>query len=80
MVLALLVAVGVQLASIRTRNEEAEAERAALQEQRLALTQENESLRAALEHAYDPEYLQQLAREEYGMVSPGQRDFYDISN
>lgn len=79
-VLALLVAVGVQLVSIRARNEEAEAERAALQEQRLALTQENESLRAALEHADDPEYLQQLAREEYGMVSPGQRDFYDISN
>lgn len=79
-VLAMLVAVGVQLVSVRARNEAAEAERAALQQQRLALTQENEELRAALERADDPEYLQQLAREEYGMVSPGQRDFYDISN
>lgn len=79
-ILALLVAVGVQLVTINTRNEAAEAERAVLQQQQLSLTQENEALRAALERADDPEYLQQLAREEYGMVSPGQRDFYDISN
>lgn len=79
-ILALLAAVGVQLATISARNQSAEAERAALQKQQLALAQENEALRAALERADDPEYLQQLAREEYGMVSPGQRDFYDISN
>lgn len=79
-ILALLAAVGVQLFSISTRNQAAAAERAALQQQQLALAQENEALRVALERADDPEYLQQLAREEYGMVSPGQRDFYDISN
>ena len=37
-------------------------------------------LEAALGKANDPEYLQELAREQLNMVSPGQRDFYDVSN
>lgn len=78
-VLVLLVLVGIQLLSIREQNRAAEDELSALEGQKLALVQENESLRAALDRADDPEYLQQLAREQYGMVSPGQKDFYDIS-
>jgi len=42
--------------------------------------QENRSLEAALERAEDPEYLQELARDQLGMVTPGQKDFYDVSN
>lgn len=58
----------------------AEAERDALEHQLSEQRLENASLQAALERAEDPEYLQELAREQLGMVSPGQKDFYDVSN
>lgn len=79
LILALLALVGAQLLSIRAQNRAAAEELSALNETRLSLAQENDELRAALERADDPEYLQQLAREQYGMVSPGQKDFYDVS-
>ena len=41
---------------------------------------ENDSLSSALEKADDPEYLQELAREQLDMVSPGEKVFYDVSN
>ena len=41
---------------------------------------DNDSLSSALEKADDPEYLQELAREQLDMVSPGEKVFYDVSN
>ena len=79
-VLALLLAVGYQLASIRAKLADAEMERSALAERVARQEQENRSLEAALDRAEDPEYLQQLARDRLGMVSPGQKDFYDVSH
>ena len=78
--LAVLIAVGYQLANIRAKLATAEAERSALTEDVARQEQENRSLEAALERADDPEYLQQLARDRLGMVSPGQKDFYDVSH
>ena len=79
-VLALLLAVGYQLMSIRAKLASAEEEKSILAERVARQEQENRSLEAALERAEDPEYLQQLARDRLGMVSPGQKDFYDISH
>jgi len=76
----LLVVVGFQLMSLRDRIAAAEAERSALAAQVAQQEQENRSLEAALQRADDPAYLQELARKQLGMVSPGQKDFYDISN
>lgn len=76
----LLVIVGVQMLRMQDRIAAAEAERDALEHQLSEQRLENASLQAALERAEDPEYLQELAREQLGMVSPGQKDFYDVSN
>ena len=79
-VLILLFAVGYQLVNIRAKLASAEAEQSALAERVARQEQENRSLEAALERSEDPEYLQQLARDRLGMVSPGQKDFYDVSH
>ena len=76
----MLIVVGIQLLRMREQLIAARAEHAALTEQVAKQEQENRALEAALERAEDPEYLQELARDELGMVSPGQKDFYDVSN
>ena len=80
LVLAILLAVGYQLMNIRGKLALAEAEQSALAERVARQEQENRSLEAALARSEDPEYLQQLARDRLGMVSPGQKDFYDVSH
>ena len=80
LVLTLLLAVGYQLMNIRAKLASAEAEQGALAERVARQEQENRSLEAALARSEDPEYLQQLARDRLGMVSPGQKDFYDVSH
>ena len=79
-VLIMLILVGMQLLRIRDQLIAARVERDVLAEQVAKQEQENRTLEAALERAEDPEYLQELARDELGMVSPGQKDFYDVSN
>ena len=80
LILVLLFLVGFRLMDMRSRLAEAQAEQTALAERVARQEQENRSLEAALERAEDPEYLQELARDQLGMVSPGQKDFYDVSN
>ena len=80
LVLALLLTLGYQMMNIRAKVADAEAEQSVLAERVARQEQENRSLEAALERAEDPEYLQQLARDRLGMVSPGQKDFYDVSH
>ena len=79
-ILVLLFAAGYQLMDLRARLEVAHAEETALAERIAQQRQENAALEAALERGSDPEYLQELAREQLDMVSPGQKDFYDVSN
>ena len=80
LILLLLALALWQLTVIRGRLADARAEQSALEESVARQEQENRSLEAALERAEDPEYLQQLARDQLGMVTPGQKDFYDVSN
>ena len=75
LLLALLLLIGAHLLNLRQEISRAEAEKQTLSEQR-----ENDSLSSALEKADDPEYLQELAREQLDMVSPGEKVFYDVSN
>ena len=56
------------------------AEKQTLSAQLEQQQRENDSLSSALEKADDPEYLQELAREQLDMVSPGEKVFYDVSN
>ena len=80
LILLLLFLVGWQLTRIHSQLAAAQDERDSLAARIATQEQENRSLEAALDRAEDPEYLQELAREELGMVSPGQKDFYDVSN
>ena len=80
LILVLLSLLGWQLLRMRDQLLDARAERDALTERVAQQEQENRALEAALERAEDPEYLQELARDELGMVSPGQKDVYDVSN
>lgn len=79
-ILLLLAIVGIQLLRIQSKIETAELEQAGLEDQLAAQRQENASLEAALDKANDPEYLQDLARDQLGYVTPGEKDFYDVSN
>ena len=77
LLLALLLLIGAHLLNLRQEISRAEAEKQTLFEQQ---QRENDSLSSALEKADDPEYLQELAREQLDMVSPGEKVFYDVSN
>ena len=81
LVIAILIAlVGVQLIHLRSQIDDARSQLTALQSDLDAAKQENDALASALEKADDPEYLQELAREQLDMVSPGEKVFYDVSN
>ena len=79
-IVVLLVIVTVELLHIRERIAAAQTEQAGLETQLAAQKQENASLEAALGKSDDLEYLQELARSELGYVTPGEKDFYDISS
>ena len=76
----LLVIVTTALIRMRARIEAAQTEQASLEAQLAAQKQENASLEAALGKADDLEYLQELARDELGYVTPGEKDFYDVAS
>lgn len=80
LVLLLLLLVGAHLLKLQGRIDAAQAEKQALSAQVETQQRENDSLQAALGKADDEEYLQELAREQLDMVSPGEKVFYDVSN
>ncbi len=80
LILLLLGLVSWQLIAMRDKLSFARAEETSLAERIARQEQENRSLEAALARAEDPEYLQELARQDLGMVTPGQKDFYDVSS
>lgn len=76
----LLFLVGAHLLNLREEIRAAEAEKVALAEKIAAVEQENAALEASLEKAGDEEYLQELARDQLGLVIPEEKVFYDVSN
>lgn len=79
-ILALLVYAGITLVNAKGRIARAEADRAALQA-RVAITQqENAELEYDIAHAGDPDTIASIARAKLGLVLPGEKIFYDVSN
>ena len=76
----LIVLVGVQLVHLRGQIEQAKGELTALKSDLDSAKQANDALASALEKADDPEFLQELARDQLGYVTPGEKSFYDVSN
>ena len=79
-VLALIVYATVLLVNTNRRVESAELDRAQLQAQVNRTLQENAELEYEIEHAGDPEIIAGIARSKLGLVMPGERIFYDVSN
>ena len=79
-ILALLVYGGILLSGTRTRIEQAEADRTVLQARVDAVQQENAELEYDIAHAGDPETIASIARAKLGLVKPGEKIFFDVSN
>ena len=79
-ILALIVYATVMLVNTRQQAARADADRAALQAQVDAMLRENAELQYDIEHANDPEIIAGIARSKLGLVKPGEKIFYDISN
>lgn len=79
-IVVLLVYAGVNLVLLRSQTEKVKTESEELREEVDAATQKNEELKYAIEHSTDPEVIEDVARNDIGLVLPGEKIFYDVSN
>lgn len=79
-ILIVIVYAGVTLIQLRGRITEAETDRDGKAETAAALTQENEDLAKDIEHADDPETMEDIARDKLGLVYPGEQIYDDTGN
>ena len=80
LVLRLVGGIGWQLFHLQEQVRAAEAEKEALAAQVQAKQQENDALAADIAQGSTQEKMEEMAREELGLVYPGERVFYDTSN
>ena len=80
-VIALLV-VYACVSLIRTRAQigQARQEQTIVQQQVAELMQENAEISYDIEHAGDDATIESIARTKLGLVKPGEKIFYDVSN
>ena len=78
-ILAVLAAIGVQLYSLHGRVQDAQAQRDTLAAQVESQQRENDALAADIAEGGTQEKMEEIAREELGLVSPDQRVF-SVSN
>lgn len=63
-------------AELRRLNAQAETMRQQVQ----TTTEENAALEYEIEHSDDPEVMEQVIREQFGYVKPGDKVFYDTNH
>ncbi|WP_312636090.1 hypothetical protein [Oscillibacter sp.] len=80
LLVSLIVALGLQLYHLRTQVEQAETQKILLSEQVRNSQQGNDHLQKAIDGGGTQEQMEQIARDELGLVAPGDRVFYDVSN
>lgn len=80
LLLVLLVALGWQLYRIHGQVETAQAQRQQLAAQVAAQQADNDALRRSIADGGSQEEKERIARDELGVVSPGERVYYDVSN
>ena len=79
-ILVLVGVIGWQLYGLQAQLTSAQAERNRYQDQVEALRQENESLAADIEEGTTPEKMEEIARKELGVVTPGEYVFSHRGN
>lgn len=77
---ALLLYGGATLVTQYAKIAEAQETQSQLQEQENQMIQGNAELEYEIKHANDPDTIESIAREKLGLVMPGERIFYDVSN
>ena len=80
LIVLLLAAAGWQLHSLQDQVAAAQAEKARYQTEVETLRQENDALAADIAEGATNEKMEEIARQELGLVYPGERVFYDTSN
>ena len=80
LIVTLLLGIGWQLMTLQEDVRAAQAEKAQLEAQLLAQRQKNDALAADIAEGNTPEKMEEMARQELGLVYPGERVFYDTSN
>lgn len=78
-VLSVVVYAGITLYHLQGQIQVATAQRAELTAQVQTLQDRNQALRADIAAADKPEKLEEVARDELGMVKNGEKVFYDTS-
>lgn len=78
-VIIFVVAIGVQIVSLQSQISDKKQEAAALQQQLDAQVEENQEMQAQLDAGVNDDYIQKVAREDLGYVSPFERVFVDIA-
>ena len=80
LVLVILAAMGWRLNGLRAQLETARFERDRYQEQVDAMEEKNASLSADIEEGVTEEKIEDIARNDLGMVLPGEYVFYNTGN
>ena len=75
LILAILAAIGLQLRSLHSQVQDAQAQRDALTAQVQAQEQENAALAADIAEGATEDKMKEIAQEELGLISPNQRVF-----
>lgn len=79
-VIALIVYAAVSLSNTKKSIAEAQEQKEILQAQVEMALQENAELEYDIAHASDPGTIAEIARTKLGLVMPGEKIFYDVSN
>lgn len=77
--LIFIAAIGVQLINIQSQLSNKKQELASLQQQLSTQLEENEELQKTLDTGINDEYVEKIAREKLGYVSPFERVFIDVT-
>lgn len=80
LILVLLLALGWQLYRLRGQVQEAQAQKAALTDQVQQQQQTNDALKSDIADGGSQEKMEEIARDQLGLVAPGDKVFYDVSN
>ncbi len=77
--LIVTVAIGVQIITIQSQLAAKKQELSNLKQQLQTQNQENEELQKTIDSGINDEYVEKVAREKLGYVSPFERVFIDIT-
>lgn len=79
-IVAIILYAGINLVTTKTQVSEARERRDALQIEVDNTMKTNLELEYAINHSDDEETLEDIARNKLGLVEPGEKIFYDVSN